>query len=457
MKPLFSLIVVLCLAACGEPAERPGHVPVPPPDGGLDFDGDAAESVLRLAPNEGYLGGGAIVSVEGGSWRETPELDFGPDIEVTDVRLQGPQQLTARIQIGPLADTGVRSVLVGSEEGPLPVAFTVSPSLAVTVQGSGFQGSLLDIQIEGLDPERLPGVWPFAIGEDLIADLGFEGALDRTVVLVAPGAAPGPRPLVWSSPLSEDRLATEKDAVEILGRPPEEISPGEHAAGPLESFDARSYHFAVAEPSIVLLSATGYSVPVLWLFGEGGREGDYLGVRRAELEFGEEPAAVDEIPALAASGSEGFVAVAHPRMGLASAPNAFDLRLDVVPAVRVDAETTDVHDSNATAQDASACTAACVIVGILPAGQTHVFRIPPRPDFGYLVVGLIADHGLRIKGGYDGTSPATQTVWALYGHLAPPVSFEEWNYPAPYFLTVRGPTGGASPLAYRFSVRRAAP
>jgi hypothetical protein len=182
--------------------------------------------IAAISPDGGNQDASLTVTISGQYTdfeQEAPQVDFGPDVAVTQVTVIDATTLTADVEIGRFASLGLRDVTVttGAEIARTPEpAFEIRPRpavLTVTPQ-SAEQGDTLYMSLEGINTSWIQGT--------TVADLG-EGVTVRSLTVNGPTSAvaevridleadPGPRDVVLTT---GDEIADLPDGFTVHGKP----------------------------------------------------------------------------------------------------------------------------------------------------------------------------------------------------------------------------------------------
>ncbi len=451
MRFLAGCLSWVVVAACAY--EPSGAVPVDvPPDGP---DGPVVPGSVQVTSVVGFLARTVGVTLTGGV-TGSMTLDAGPGVTVRELVVDGPGQAQATLAIAATAALGPRdlAVTIGGQRQVLAGALDIRPSLAATTRGPRAAGTTLQVDLRSLVPDQSIVGSPFQIGADLIALPESLVPNDtRTTVLIAPGAAAGPRAITWQGPGGAPvAFATEPTALTVIGARPPAVIGG--PTGPLAPFETRTYTLraGAGTTSIAVVSAVGVdepSRPVFWLFAAAGRAADLIAYQAGAGGLGSLVAAL-EVPIL-----EGEAPTLVTYAGDVSAGSGgVDLLLVHVPAVPIAKRAG--HTTVESAQAVSACAEACVLTGTLTPGERHVLVIPgPRPGSTgprsepVFMLGLDAATAMTVaEPGLGG-----RRITSGGNRLRSPVMVSDASWNRDVELELSAPADGP-PVSYRLAIRR---
>lgn len=290
---LFALATATLLQACSSDG-TPGPKGADGKDGtpGTSTEPKPSDASLSLVtPNKGILDRDLDVSIggDGTTFAEGAELSFGPGVEVLEVTASTPTLINAKIRVARDAEVGPRDVKIGDLTAK--AAFSVVPAIQV-VSSDGkakvSQGGLVQFGIENNDTHAFDAnAFRFEAG-DLI-DLGsaVSGPQNATAFfLAAPLAKPGSSQVAVMNLDSggKERLSflSASDALTVSARSATSLnldtSADQTFSGDTKLFKLTS---AANEAAIVdyriEVDAAAATVPVAFVFGNGGGKDDRLG------------------------------------------------------------------------------------------------------------------------------------------------------------------------------------
>jgi hypothetical protein len=463
-------LLVLALAACGgapgadddalpapdaAPPGSPDASPAPDavPDGAPEAVPDATPDATpaeptTLAPAHGFLGAELDVAITGDFAAAAPALvDFGPGVAVSSLAVSDGHVATVHLRIAPAATLGAHDVHVGLANGAervLPAAFDVEAGLVVATQGPRTQGSLVELDLESVDPAIALGIAPFGVSAELPRVPDYPNLFDRTVVLIPPGLPAGPYQLGWFAPFASGVPYSAPDALLVEPFDPPLFAPGKITFPTLAENESHVYRVHAAEASVLTVQAFGLSQPALWIFDGAGRAGDRLRVDTTQLVPGV-PRVWDEIPT---AGEDLFVVVHASRYE--ATHFATTLRLDVRPAAITLQDDAAAHTTAATAQPTTGCLEGCVLRGVIAPGATQVYVVPPTGAAGAFLMGLRAGSAdVLVRSGKN--VPGDDLLRASQRLARPIATVDRFFFVSPQYLTVTN--SGTAPQPYALSLR----
>jgi hypothetical protein len=272
------------------PPGPPGEAGAPPPP----FDG-GPPTISDITPANAFLARSGEVNISGNgtNWTSAPMVDFGANVKVDKVTVEGPTVLVVDFTVDAAAALGPRDVNVtdGANTLSLKGAFNVLSPLALTYQGNVAQGGVVLAKVSVMDtsiPLDTTTNLLTGIPLDLAATAGmgvtafpsyaddYSAAFLLYVDVDAKGVGPQTFDLVSgpSGVAASDVDFPAPQGVNIAARTPTEFPTTAFNGNLAAPYDSDVYAFRPASASQTILdfpisstSSTGY--PVLFLLTDG--------------------------------------------------------------------------------------------------------------------------------------------------------------------------------------------
>ena len=356
---------------------------------------------------------------------------FGEGIMVGQIAATAPGSLTATLVIAADATIGPRDVTV-SFSGQSVIgkgAFQVIPSLEVSlITPIVSQGAFLNLYVTNLDPSTAFDP-TFALTAPGLSPI-YNGALSGTYLnagaIVAPKADLGPITFQGSNSslgMVTDRFASGPTS-NVVAKTPIEFS------GPLtgQTLSAPGvpnlYHYSgppVTGLVTITMSSTSSNLlwPVFWVFGEGGKSEDYIGVAAVSgVTSGQPKVGSVSVPSY---GPVGYYIIADDYDDGAGADHIFSLDVTTSAAVGVEEATAGAPSQVPGQSIEPTCVVnnalvSCVLKGeISTVGETDVYTVSGLSALTNLELSLQAS-GTVEAWAQDGSLPSLATSSSEFGH-----------------------------------------